>query len=59
MAKYKIEVIKEDCTGCMACNASCPESFEMKDDDSGIPKAKPKKAVKVAKKPAKKAGKKK
>lgn len=44
MAKYKIEIVIEECTGCAACNASCPESFDMKDDDSGIPKAKVKKA---------------
>jgi len=44
MAKYKIELITEECTGCAACNASCPESFEMKDDASGIPKAKPTKS---------------
>jgi ferredoxin len=40
MAKYKIEIVTEECTGCAACNASCPECFEMKDDASGIPKAK-------------------
>jgi ferredoxin len=44
MAKYKIELIVEECTGCAACNASCPESFEMKDDDKGTQKAKVKKA---------------
>ena len=38
MAKYKVEVDVEQCTGCGACNASCPESFEMKDVD-GMPKA--------------------
>jgi len=41
MTKYKVEVITEECTGCAACNASCPEAFEMKDDESGIQKAKP------------------
>ena len=41
MAKYKIEVDRNECTGCMACNATCPDSFEMKDDDKGVQKAKP------------------
>jgi ferredoxin len=41
MAKYKVEVNREECTGCMACNATCPEVFEMKDDDKGAQKAKP------------------
>jgi ferredoxin len=44
MAKYKVEIDREQCTGCMACNAACPENFEMKDDASGMPKAEPKKA---------------
>ena len=39
MAKYRIGVDAAQCTGCGACNASCPDSFEMKDDDSGMPKA--------------------
>jgi ferredoxin len=43
MAKYKVEIDREQCTGCMACNASCPENFEMKDDASGVPKAHAKK----------------
>nr|MCK4929578.1 ferredoxin [Nanoarchaeota archaeon] len=39
MAKYKVEVDVEQCTGCGACNVSCPNSFEMKDDATGMPKA--------------------
>lgn len=39
MAKYKVEVDVEQCTSCSACVASCPESFEMKDDGSGMEKA--------------------
>ena len=39
MAKYKIELDVEQCTGCAACNASCPDSFEII-DDKGMPKAK-------------------
>ena len=41
MAKYKIEINREECTGCMACNAACPEGLEMKEDDKGVQKAKP------------------
>ena len=40
MAKYKVEIDVEQCTGCGACTASCPEGFEMFDDDKGSPKAK-------------------
>lgn len=40
MAKYKVELDVEQCTGCAACNASCPASFEMTEDDKGTPKAK-------------------
>ena len=39
MAKYKVEIDVEQCTGCGACTASCPGSFDLKDDDSGMPKA--------------------
>ncbi len=39
MAKYKLDVDTGQCTGCGACNASCPDVFEMKDDESGMPKA--------------------
>ncbi len=31
MAKFKIEVIQDDCIGCAACQAVCPDSFEMVD----------------------------
>lgn len=40
MAKYKVDLDVEQCTGCGACNASCPDSFEMAEDDKGTPKAK-------------------
>lgn len=28
---YKIEVNKDECIGCGACEAQCPEGFELKD----------------------------
>ena len=42
MAKYKVEIVTSECTGCMACNASCPENFEMAEVDGAL-KAKAKK----------------
>lgn len=44
MAKYKVEIDAEQCTGCGACSASYPDGFEMVDDDKGMPKAKVKKS---------------
>ena len=32
MAKYKVEVVRDECTGCESCVSSCPDSFEMADD---------------------------
>jgi ferredoxin len=32
MAKFKMELIREECTACESCVASCPGSFEMADD---------------------------
>ena len=32
MAKFKVVLEREDCTGCESCVASCPDSFEMADD---------------------------
>ena len=42
MAKYKLEINQEECTACQACVASCPEGFEMGQDDKENEKAKPK-----------------
>ena len=42
MAKFKIEVVEKDCTGCGACVAACPECFDMQDSAKGqkaVPKA--------------------
>ena len=38
---YKITVDKNECIGCGACEAQCPEYFEIDADEA---KAKPKKA---------------
>ncbi len=32
MAKFKVVLEKEECTGCESCVESCPGSFEMADD---------------------------
>jgi ferredoxin len=32
MAKYKLEIVRVECTGCELCASSCPEHFEMADD---------------------------
>lgn len=32
MAKYRIEHDRENCIGCGACAASCPENWEMSSD---------------------------
>jgi len=39
MAKFKVEVIKEDCIGCGACAAACPDNFEMEGDKAVVKKA--------------------
>ena len=33
MAKFKVVLEREDCTGCESCVGSCPDSFEMADDN--------------------------
>jgi ferredoxin len=40
MPKFKVEVDREKCIGCGACEAVCPENFSLKDG-----KSYPKKAV--------------
>jgi ferredoxin len=32
MAKFKVELEREQCTSCESCVESCPDSFEMADD---------------------------
>lgn len=32
MAKFKIEVDRDVCIGCGACEAQCPDNFKMGDD---------------------------
>lgn len=32
MAKYKVELIREECTACESCVEECPDFFEMADD---------------------------
>ncbi|MBS1267163.1 MAG: Ferredoxin [Candidatus Woesearchaeota archaeon] len=31
MAKFKMNITIEECIGCAACQAVCPDCFEMKD----------------------------
>jgi ferredoxin len=33
MASFKVELIRGECTACQACVESCPDYFEMADDD--------------------------
>jgi len=33
MARYKVELVKEECTACESCVDACPDCFEMGDDD--------------------------
>ena len=32
MARYKLEIVRPECTGCELCTTTCPEQFEMADD---------------------------
>ena len=32
MAKFKVEIVRDECTGCESCVQSCPDSYEMADD---------------------------
>jgi ferredoxin len=32
MARFKIELIREECTGCESCVESCSDYYEMADD---------------------------
>jgi len=38
MAEYKIEFKRDECIGCGACAAVCPDNWEMKDDGKSTPK---------------------
>lgn len=42
MAKYKIQFNEKECIGCGACEAQCPENWEL---DANTQKAKPKKTL--------------
>jgi ferredoxin len=32
MAKYKLEIVRPECTGCELCTGTCPDYFEMASD---------------------------
>jgi ferredoxin len=32
MARYKLEIVRPECTGCELCTTTCPDLFEMADD---------------------------
>jgi ferredoxin len=32
MARFKVELIREECTACESCVEECPDLFEMADD---------------------------
>lgn len=32
MAKFKLEIVRSECTGCELCTTTCPDLFEMADD---------------------------
>lgn len=35
--RYKVVIDRENCIGCAACVAVCPENFEIKDDGKAMP----------------------
>ncbi len=42
MTKFKIEFNEDECIGCGACAAQCPENWDMKEnEDDGSMKAEP------------------
>ena len=36
MAKYKVEIDRDTCTGCELCNSEAPDTFEMDDESIAI-----------------------
>jgi ferredoxin len=36
MARFKLEIVRPECTGCELCTTTCPEQFEMGDDGLSI-----------------------
>lgn len=32
MAKYKVEIVRGECTGCELCTQTCPDVYEMAED---------------------------
>lgn len=36
MAKYKVEINREGCISCGACEAACPKNFKLDSESKGI-----------------------